>query len=345
MGPHHIGRRRALALGAFVMMVLGLAGYGLVAVSVRQWRVQRTFGVRCDFANIGGVGPGDRVRLQGIDAGAVEAVVPPAHPGDPVRRVLRVDERLRGLLRCDAVARIVSEGMVGAKVVELVPGKPDAAPLPADGVIASETPLELADLLRQASASLARLDAVSSAAEQGLGQASAIATSVRNGEGSLGKLVKEDDAYRKLVALSQQGERTLQDLEDNLTALKQTWPLSRYFDARAYLDRERILFHPGAERDSRTLVADDLFESGRAVLTGGGRRKLDEVGAWFNHVKRPGSEVVIAAFCDEPRDADALIPAAGLDAARFSAALLHLEIEGLATALPGALFVRSRLRI
>ena len=48
---------------------------------------------------------------------------------------------------------------------------------------------------------------------------------------------------------------------------------------------------------------------------------------------------------DEPRDADALIPASGLDAARFSAALLHLEIEGLATALPGALFVRSRLRI
>jgi DNA processing protein len=47
---------------------------------------------------------------------------------------------------------------------------------------------------------------------------------------------------------------------------------------------------------------------------------------------------------DEPRDADSLIPAAGLDAARFSAALLHLEIEGLATALPGALFVRSRLR-
>ncbi|HEY3348318.1 MAG TPA: DNA-processing protein DprA [Thermoanaerobaculia bacterium] len=47
---------------------------------------------------------------------------------------------------------------------------------------------------------------------------------------------------------------------------------------------------------------------------------------------------------DEPRDADALIPAAGLDAARFSAALLHLEIEGLAAALPGALFVRARPR-
>jgi phospholipid/cholesterol/gamma-HCH transport system substrate-binding protein len=303
MGPHHIGRRRALALGGFVMLVVGLAGYGVLAISVRQWRVQRTFAVRCDFTNIGGVGPGDRVRLQGIDAGVVEAVVPPAQPGRPVRLVLRVDERLRGLVRGDAVARIVTEGVVGAKVVEVVPGKPDAAPLGADGVIASETPLEMADLLKRAAASLTRLDAVSSAAEQGLGQASAIAASVRNGEGSLGKLVKEDEAYHKLVTLSEQGERTLHDLEDNLDALKQTWPLSRYFNARAYLDRERVLFHPGAERDSRTLAAEDLFEPGRSVLTGAGRRKLDEVGAWFDKVKRPGSEVVIVAFSDAPRDA------------------------------------------
>jgi len=47
---------------------------------------------------------------------------------------------------------------------------------------------------------------------------------------------------------------------------------------------------------------------------------------------------------DDPRDADALIALARLDAPRFSAALFHLEIEGLATALPGALFVRARTR-
>ncbi len=36
-------------------------------------------------------------------------------------------------------------------------------------------------------------------------------------------------------------------LDENLTALKQTWPLSRYFDQRAYLDRDRVLFQPGAD--------------------------------------------------------------------------------------------------
>ena len=304
MGPHHIGRWRALALGVFVLAALALAGYGVVAVSLRQWRVQKTFLVRCDFENIGGIGPGDRVRLQGIDAGVVDAVVPPPEPGRSVRLVLRVDERLRGLVRGDAVARIVMEGVVGAKVVELVPGKPDAAPLRPGQVIATETPVEVADLLRKASASLARLDAVSTAAEQGLGQVNAIAASVHKGEGSLGKLVKEDEAYRRLVTLSEKGERTLHDLEDNLDALKQTWPLSRYFNNRTYFDRERVLFHPGAERDSRTLVAEDLFEPGRSVLTAAGQHKLDDVGAWFKKVKRPASEVVIAAFTDQPRDSD-----------------------------------------
>lgn len=295
---------RLLANAGFVAAVLGLAGFGVVQVAGRQWRVQRTFTVSADFATVGGVSEGARVRVQGIDAGVVDAVVPPGAPGGLVRLRFRVDERLRRLVRADATARIVTEGVVGAKVVEIVPGLPDAPPTGPDGLIASERPIELADLLKKASASLQRVDAVADAAEKGLGEVSAIAATVRKGEGSLGKLVADDEAYRKLLSLSQRGERTLGDLEENLAALKRTWPLSRYFNDRAFFDRERVLFHPGSERESRTLREGDLFEPGRSVLTAGGRRKLDEVGSWFNRVKRPRSEVVIAAFTDQALDSD-----------------------------------------
>ena len=87
-------------------------------------------------------------------------------------------------------------------------------------------------------------------------------------------------------------------LEENLDALKQTWPLSRYFDNRAYVDRERVLYQPGADRRSRTLRSDDLFEPGRSVLTNFGRIRLDEIGRWCNQSSQPSSEVVIAAFTD-----------------------------------------------
>ena len=304
MGPK-LGRWRALANAGFVMAALALGVFGVYEVSGRQWRVQKTFRVRSDFENVGGIGPGDRVRLQGIEAGVVDSLQPPADPGKPIRLVLRVDERLKNLVRSDAVARIVSEGVVGAKLVEIVPGKADAPALDASSVIAGERPIELADLLKKASASLARLDAVAEAAEQGLGELNAIASTVRKGEGSLGKLVREDEAYRKLVSLTDRGERTLHDVEDNLQALKRTWPLSRYFNDRAFFDRERVLFPPGAERDSRTLREDELFAPGRAVLTTAGRRKLDEVAAWFNKVKRPASEVVIAVFTEAAAQPDA----------------------------------------
>ncbi|MFN7989866.1 MAG: DNA-processing protein DprA [Thermoanaerobaculia bacterium] len=56
------------------------------------------------------------------------------------------------------------------------------------------------------------------------------------------------------------------------------------------------------------------------------------------------ARVLLALDVAEPRDADALSAATGLSAARLSAALVLLELEGLAEALPGAVFARRRPR-
>ena len=299
-----IGRWRALANAGFVLAVLALGGFGVSAVARRQWGVQETFRVRARFVTVGGVEEGQRVRVQGIDAGVVEKIEPPTAPGQSVTLVFRVDERLRPLVRADASARIVTEGVVGDKVVEIVPGRPDAPLLADSGVLAAEPTVEVADLLKQAETSLQRVNAVATAAEKGLGEINAIAASIRKGEGSLGKLVQDDEAYRKLVALSDRGEKTLNNMEENLAALKRTWPLSRYFNDRAFFDRERVLFHPGAERDSRSFRETELFEAGRSVLTAEGRRKLDDIGAWLKKNCRPTTEIVIAAFTDDANDAE-----------------------------------------
>jgi phospholipid/cholesterol/gamma-HCH transport system substrate-binding protein len=299
-----IGRWRLLANAVFAAAILALGGFGLHQVAGRQWRVQRTFRVRVQFETIGGLETGHRVRLQGIDAGIVEGVVPPLEPGRPVELILRIDERLRNLVRTDAVARIVSEGLVGAKVVELTPGRPDAPSIAELGTIASERPIETSDLLKKAASSLARLDAATLAAEKGLGELTALTGSIRRGEGSTGKLVQDESLYQDLVEVSHRGERTLTALEEDLTAVKETWPFSRYFERRAYLDRESVLFQPGAARNSRSFRTEDLFEPDRSVLTKEGQARLDEIGRWCKWAGRPTSRVVIAAFTDINRDKD-----------------------------------------
>lgn len=295
-----IGWRRALASALFVLAALGLAGYGVVEVSRRHWRWQATFSARAEFPTVAGLEVGARVLVQGLDAGEVEAIVPPGAPGGAVGVRMRLDQRLRSLVRSDATARIGTQGIVGSKVLEIVPGRPDAPPLEPGSVLRSERPRELADLMAEASRSLATLDDVAIEAKRGLGEISAIAATINRGEGTLGRLVQDDEAYRRLVELSDRGETTLRDLSDNLSALKQTWPLTGYFHRRGYEDKAAVLYQPNAESEKRIFAESDLFEEGRAVLTQPGRQRLDAVASWFKASKRPATtEIVIAAFTDQ----------------------------------------------
>ena len=114
------------------------------------------------------------------------------------------------------------------------------------------------------------------------------------------------------------------------------------------------ILSPGAEgsnallKDGAILVrnADDLL----AELPEEERRRLRRQVASREdapvpaHLSPDAAALLAALDADEPKDADALLSATGLSAARFSAALVHLELEGLVTVLPGALFVRSRAR-
>ncbi|MDG3006803.1 MlaD family protein [Paludisphaera mucosa] len=299
-----MGRWRLLANVGFAAVVLAVAGFGLFQVANRRWQVQPTFHVRARFASVVGVEPGHRVRFQGIDAGVVEGVVAPAKPGDPVELVLRIDETLHRLVRQDTMARIVLEGMIGARVVDLKPGEPDAPAATEGALIRSEPPTDLADLMRQAGESLRKFDETAKEARSGLEHLAAVAGDVRDGKGSLGKLVRDDAVYDNLVALTRRGEKAVESLDENLMAMKQTWPISRYFESRAYYDRDRVLYRPGSLRESRSLTSEELFEPGRALLTPVGKTRLDEVARWSQSSGRLRSEVVIAAFTDPSADPD-----------------------------------------
>jgi len=290
---------RVTATLAFLVAVIGLMGVGFLSLAGRRWQVQPTFHARAQFDSIGGLEAGARVRVQGIEAGVIERIVPPSEPGKPVELILRIDRRLQHLVREDATARIVSQGFVGLKLVEIVPGLPSTPPIQESGLIRSESLPELNDLIASARKSLERVDKSVDEVEKGISQVRSIVDSVARGEGSLGKLIRDDNLANKLESLSRRGEETLTDLQENLDAIKHTWPVSRYFNERAYFDRDRILFQPSAARSSRTLLVDEAFEPGRSILTERGKQQLDEVARWFQSVSRPNSEVVIAAFADD----------------------------------------------
>ncbi|MDX2037864.1 MAG: MlaD family protein [Isosphaeraceae bacterium] len=301
---YSVSRSRAIMIGLFVAATLVVGGFAVVGISGRQFRWQPTFRIRADFPHIGGIAVGDRVRIQGIDAGVVESIIPPTEPGKLVGVQLRIDAKLRGLVRADAIASIQPTGIVGAKVVEIAPQRSDTPLLPDGGTLLAQSPRELGDLLADAKATLERVDAVATSAERGINEVIQVVGAIREGKGSLGKFVQDDEAYRALLMLSGRGNKTLTELEENLTALKHTWPLSSYFNDRSFFDREKVLFRPGANREGRNVSLARLFEPGRSVLTAAGRVELDSIAGWFQRALTNKSEIVIAVHSPGSEDAE-----------------------------------------
>ena len=146
-----------MLLGVVVVAGAALGGVGLFAVGSRGWFGKDALTVQAGFPEIRGVEVGTRVRIQGIDAGEVVGIDPPAGPSHPVVLRLRIKNDYRHLVCACSTVQIVSEGMLGGKVVEIRPpvqrpGKapPDLSPALEDTMLAGEKSSDLSDVLAQA---------------------------------------------------------------------------------------------------------------------------------------------------------------------------------------------------
>lgn len=233
-----LSRFQALVLGFVVLVSLSLATWGLFAVDSRHWLGGDPVTVYAAFSDIGGIAIGDRVWLQGMDAGEVEAISPPEQLGDPIRVRLKLAGRLRHLLRADSQVQVARDGLLSGRYLKILPGSPHA-PLAAEGTefvglsspdlteALAHTAVRLQRVLDGAGAALdeyrkgegpigqtakemkqttARLDRV-------LGQAESLLAGIQKGEGTLGKLVKNDSLYSELTG-------TLQELKGSLYEIR-----------------------------------------------------------------------------------------------------------------------------
>jgi outer membrane protein OmpA-like peptidoglycan-associated protein len=268
-------------LGAVVLAGLGLGAWGLFQVGERQRLWNDSFSVHVGFPRLQGVGVGTPVRVRGLEAGVVTAVeLPPAdRPDEPLALHLRLDRRFQPLVFADASACILQEGMVGSKVVEIDPGRRQRGPVDDGAQIASHSVPEVADLLKETQELL---------------------VDVRQGQGTLGKLLKDDRAYTEVVAtltetrrLMENSQATAKSIQQDADAIKRLPIVRRYVE-----DPTALLVRPTHERHRQCVPAAVLFEPSRAVLTDAGRGKLDELAEWLSGLKVKGSDVVVAAYAD-----------------------------------------------
>jgi phospholipid/cholesterol/gamma-HCH transport system substrate-binding protein len=266
-----LSRWQSVLLGLVVLLGLGLGGLGLFLVGSGTWFAGDTFHVRAGFKGIQGVEEGTRVRVQGINAGQVVAIQQPATPNSDVLVRMRLDGKMRSLIRTDATVQIIGDGMIGSKVIEINPGTDQGTPVPDDAVLASRSTTELTEVLDQMRTVLKDL---------------------HDGEGEVGKNV--------VATLAQ--IRTSADSFARTSDAVRKMPIVNSYD----VDAQALLVRPGSSREVVGLFSEaELFEPGRAVLTARGAERLDAIAdkikGFLGHT---GADLVVVATADPKSSPD-----------------------------------------
>jgi len=135
-----------IQLGIFVLSGLALIIVALYMLSRNQSLFNPRFKVYTHFENVGGLVSGNNVRLNGIVVGTVSSI---RLLNDTVVEVqLSIDNDMLGIIRQNAQASIGTDGLIGNRVVDILPNKSPAEPVVPDGRIASRKQVDTEEMLR-----------------------------------------------------------------------------------------------------------------------------------------------------------------------------------------------------
>jgi phospholipid/cholesterol/gamma-HCH transport system substrate-binding protein len=215
----------ALTVVSLVLFALGTwfvgSRVGLFTTKYRLYTFMET---------VSGLQTGAPVRLAGVNVGTVEAIdfIEPGEAdsldalyrrlyadslgGRNLRVRLAVDTDVRERITRSSTAKIGTIGLLGDKYVSVDVGEPEDAALAEGDVLRNELPLDYEALIARGAAAVDELVLSIENAQQ-------IVAKVNAGEGTLGRLVNDDELYRDFVELSTRGAATMARLESGEGAL------------------------------------------------------------------------------------------------------------------------------
>jgi phospholipid/cholesterol/gamma-HCH transport system substrate-binding protein len=237
------------ALGGFLIGGLLLFAIGLFWIGDRRQLFTDSVDLYTEFSNVSGLSRGAKVRISGLDAGEVLDIGVPLEPDSRFRVHFRAISRFLPILRMDSLASIQNDGLVGNKFLQIQAGTSAAQPVSGGVTIPSREPIEISDVLSQAmdtvksaNQGIVRIqngvdDSVKSVLSISAQTAEiisdvgkqvdrftitgnritedfqAIISNARNGQGSVGKLLNDDQLYEQLRSAANEGGQVAQNFK------------------------------------------------------------------------------------------------------------------------------------
>ncbi|MDQ3109873.1 MAG: MlaD family protein [Bacteroidota bacterium] len=172
----------SIKLGLFVTIGLALFIAGLYFVGQRQQLFNSSFRVIAMFKDIGGLQVGNNVRFSGITVGIIENIEQVSDTS--VRVEMLIDSDTKKFIKKDAKAIIGSDGLMGNKIVQIIPGTSGQKEIQDNDVIKTEIPINMDDILEKLKTTTENSATITTNLAE-------ITTNLKDGNGTIGMLLMD----------------------------------------------------------------------------------------------------------------------------------------------------------
>ena len=158
----------------------------LFVIGSKQNMFTSTMNIQSVFEKVSGLLEGSNVRFNGISVGTVSKIE--IMSGTKVRVVLTVVSSVKPFIKRDSKVSVVSEGLIGNKIVDITPGNENGQSVEDGDWLESIKPVEAEDILR----SLKVTGDNATVITKDVGE---MILNIKNGEGTLGQLLTNKSLY------------------------------------------------------------------------------------------------------------------------------------------------------
>ena len=167
-----------LKIGVLTILAIAISAVTVVMLTGGRGFFWQRYNVKTRFGNVAGLKSGSPVRVAGVEVGTVTDV---EIVGDQVDITLVVNKSMRDRITSASIAYLGSVSLLGESAVDITPST-KGTPIPDWGYIPQgRGPGQLADVTEQAS--------------QGIEEITKVVQDIRQGRGTVGKLMTEDQLY------------------------------------------------------------------------------------------------------------------------------------------------------
>ncbi len=183
--------RKAVTVGIFIFLGLAIFIVGVLTLGGQKKTFEKKFLVKAVFTDVGGLQSGNNVWFSGVKVGTIKKISITGN--SHVEVLMSIENKVKNFIKKDAKAKISSEGFIGNKIIVIYGGGMQTPEVEENDVLGVEKGLNTDEIMATFQENNKNLLDIT-------GNFKLITKRIESGQGTVGKLLKDESLVNNLEA-------------------------------------------------------------------------------------------------------------------------------------------------